>query len=455
MGLLMDTESVKSQISEMNRNLEQMISNAQQMENKVEAFVETSELAADSYGNLKQYYSSVHLPVIRGFICYGEALCSANENYAAQIDSYLAGVGYVDEEGLGNDLTQIQNVLNIIDDMSKMTPAMFQIRQDMENKKWDIEEKLECIGLFLSATAGIYTGVNDIKVRLDQGISCMQGVQYNVAFRNFQLKGIDLNWSQSLNERWREREKNIKLNDEQILNSIENNLPELSNEDIKHIIEIILRNPFIQMKQSLLKYIWDNRKEIYDNYEEEVRSSTLETVLTAVGMAITTGSKSLGEYMIMQGGIAGPAAENSFVILESSMALTGSNIIGQGYKYGNLFSKAGKVMGPALSIAAIGVGTYEDVKEGKTIGEGIAHNTLIVGTGFVAGAILTSNPIGWGVLAAAGGTVLVSTMASWAYDNNIFGTKDVTDWVGHKIDEGLDWIGQSLSDIGEAIVSFA
>lgn len=72
MGLYMDTGSVKNQLREMNSNLRETILNAQILLGKIENFIDTPLLQAESYGNLKEYYGSFHIPVIRGLICCAE-----------------------------------------------------------------------------------------------------------------------------------------------------------------------------------------------------------------------------------------------------------------------------------------------------------------------------------------------------------------------------------------------
>jgi hypothetical protein len=53
-----------------------------------------------------------------------------------------------------------------------------------------------------------------------------------------------------------------------------------------------------------------------------------------------------------------------------------------------------------------------------------------------------SGPVGW---AAVGLGVLGSIAASFAYNNNIFGIKDISDTVGKNIDKTLNNIGHAFS----------
>ena len=150
MGLLMNTKSVKNQLKQMSRNLEEMILNAQLMIRKIDAFIDTPELLAQSYGNLKGYYNSVHIPVLRGLICCAEDLAAENEAYSALIDTYLADAANVDEDGLLEDVERIGMILRILEDTPPGVTTMLDLRQTLDNQKADIEEKLERISQFVS-----------------------------------------------------------------------------------------------------------------------------------------------------------------------------------------------------------------------------------------------------------------------------------------------------------------
>jgi len=106
MGFYMYTDSVKSQLTQMNGNLEQAISEVLQLKHSVDVFTDTElQLHGESYDSIRNYYSSTHLPAIRGLVCHLENLKSANNQYTAQIDVYFGGIGFVD------DLDKKSNIL--------------------------------------------------------------------------------------------------------------------------------------------------------------------------------------------------------------------------------------------------------------------------------------------------------------------------------------------------------
>ena len=200
MGLKMNTGAVKIQLSDMNRNLDTMVTRANLLQSRIRMFTETQALlVAATYDSIREYYASVHLPLLRGLICYAEELKEVNENYNRQIDSWL-DADYVDEDGLQEDLETIIRCRDRLNNIEEWGPATYALDHALEQMQWKIEEKLEQIEMFLSATAGIYAGV-DNQV-LNQGISCIKSVGYNSSLGMFKLSGIDMSWSKKINDGW-------------------------------------------------------------------------------------------------------------------------------------------------------------------------------------------------------------------------------------------------------------
>ncbi|MBO8870503.1 transposase, partial [Staphylococcus aureus] len=76
-------------------------------------------------------------------------------------------------------------------------------------------------------------------------------------------------------------------------------------------------------------------------------------------------------------------------------------------------------------------------------GAGIATSATIVA--------LASNPVGWAALGGLAVGIIFSNLTDLAYQNNFLGIKDKTDWVGHKIDDGIDAVKKSTE---KAVDSF-
>ena len=146
-------------------------------------------------------------------ICYAEELKEAYENYSRQIDSWL-DADYVDEDGLQEDLETIIRCRDRLNNIEEWGPATYALDYTLEQMQWKIEEKLERIEMFLSATAGIYAGVD--KGALGQGINCMKDVEYD-ASGVFHISSLNLDWSKQLNAGWYKREQRFSMSQENFI----------------------------------------------------------------------------------------------------------------------------------------------------------------------------------------------------------------------------------------------
>ena len=215
MGLFMDTGSVKSQLNQMNIRLAEVISQAMRLQGSISAFTETTQqLQGESYDSIRNYYSSTHLPALRGLICHVEELKAANDKYASQIDTYLGGISYVDEDGLGNSLDMIILAREQVTAMTEVTAYMRTYDNLLAAMQRGIEDKINKIACFKAATSGIYSTLESDKGLLQTGIACMEGIGFNSKTKTFSMGLANLSWIAKLNEKWEKRIDVDKLSEE-------------------------------------------------------------------------------------------------------------------------------------------------------------------------------------------------------------------------------------------------
>ena len=186
MGLFMDTGSVRSQLTQMNNHLDKVISQAELLQGSVSAFTETTkQLVGVSYDSMRNYYSSTHLPAIRGLICHVEELKAANDKYSTLIDTYLSGIGYVYEDGLGNSLDRIARAREQDAAVTELTVFMRSYDSLLWAMQRSIEYKLNKIAQFKAAASGIYSGVESNMGLLQTGID---GVGFDSKTKTFSMR---------------------------------------------------------------------------------------------------------------------------------------------------------------------------------------------------------------------------------------------------------------------------
>lgn len=203
-------------------------------------------------------------------------------------------------------------------------------------------------------------------------------------------------------------------------------------------------HPEDDIPKSIMKYINDNK----DSIKRDIGLDITSTLLEQGGI---NGSK-FGVFINTAGGVKGPAGPNSFVEVKR----TSGNVF---IENGSKFAKGGKYLGKGVAGVGFGIGMYDDMaNDDKTVGEALSHNALTTGIGTGAGiatsatiVALASNPVGWAALGGLAVGIIFSNLTDLAYQNNFLGIKDKTDWVGHKIDDGIDAVKKSTE---KAVDSF-
>jgi hypothetical protein len=449
-GLLMNTKSVKNQLKQMSRNLEEMILNAQLMIRKIDAFIDTPELLAQSYGNLKGYYNSVHIPVLRGLICCAEDLAAENEAYSALIDTYLADAANVDEDGLLEDVERIGMILRILEDTPPGVTTMLDLRQTLENQKADIEEKLERISQFVSCASALYSGNDGLKVQLLQGLGIMQGIQYNSAGRMFQISGIDMEWSRRINEMWGNRQEMANVLTD-VLAKIKKENPKMSDDDICKIVNYMVQNP-IREEQSLEEYLAEHKEQI----------ELLGIGWTVASQAFSTTCSALGEITKAQGVWL---AENAAKILSYSQGsvddmlrysddiIKAAQVGTKGTQISNIGGAPMTVIGSGIDYGLLRAGGADKgealIKTGAHTAIGCMAGTAVkmVTTAMVASS--AGGPVGLVIGVSVIVTVVLVNYFDYMYDNN----KTLQD-TGEFIDKKLDDAGRCINDFSLGTVVF-
>ncbi|PAD34278.1 LXG domain-containing protein [Terribacillus saccharophilus] len=203
---------------------------------------------------------------------------------------------------------------------------------------------------------------------------------------------------------------------------------------------------------TFLEYLSKN----LDKISQDVSKDVLHNSIQQLGLE----AKRIGNFIQEQAlnrGIQGPPGPSSFIIPETE----GMNRSQLWNKYGGKLISGGKVLGKFFAYGSAAWGWREDVtQKGKTHGEAFIHNgaSLVVGAAagsfgstVTAGALTflgVSNPAGWAVLGGIAAGVAISTGFNWLYDENIGGIQDKMDYVGNKIEDGINYTGEKLGEIG-------
>lgn len=158
MGLIMNVSTVINQLEAMNVNLNNINTDLNGKSEKISNFLDTKyNLVGESYDSERQYYEVVHIPILRGMILCTELMLQENESYKNCIQTYLKGIGNINEDELKKDRDIIEQEIVQVSGMMKVSSASLSSYMScLQQALKQVEKKLNQINGFKMASAGFY-----------------------------------------------------------------------------------------------------------------------------------------------------------------------------------------------------------------------------------------------------------------------------------------------------------
>lgn len=396
------------------------------LKKKLLDFINESELEGKSYDSAKKYLDSTYIPLINGFILLSNEIVQAQEKFIKQYKSRV-DVNSLQSKVLKN---QIYRINRIIYELQSMTPFNSVVGFGIENmifnyqySKNKIEEKLEKLINFNDSSVEIFSDVESLLNDVKKGILEISSTgSWDSVNKVFISNSSNSEWATNLNDKYYKKELDLILN----------KIPNLTESDLAKIKEYGIKYPDEEVPQSIVDYIKANQYDLAKSLGQDIFSNTIEQT----GVSIMK----FGGLVNTLGSIKGPVGSNSFIIPNNSMNSIAQPII----KNGNKVKIVGKGVGGFFALCGFGKGiAYDIYNNEKSAGQAIAHNTTatVIGLGT---SFIISNPIGWGVGATIGITLIATTTFEYAYSNNFLGIQSALDTVGGWVDEGFKKIGQAF-----------
>ena len=209
MGLVMEPGSVVTQLDQMNQRLGEIVNDAEETLRIVSMLEETEDsLVGKSYDSIREYYNTIHIPILQTVILYGEAIIQDNNSYQGCINGYLAGIGYIDEDELREAKRELEQQINhVYDLMSRNKGGFSDWLSGLNGTLKLIEKKLKQIEDFLGASAGLYQGMNTYKDFLHRGITCIKDDRFDIDKGIYDISAIQREWLDDMDGLWDARVK--------------------------------------------------------------------------------------------------------------------------------------------------------------------------------------------------------------------------------------------------------
>lgn len=403
-------------------------------------------LKGKAYDSGKAYFNAVLSPLAKGGILLSEAVEKAvkkfPEDYIAKVDSGDLKQSELEERirEVSQRLSQMQTARDVIN--SSKTPDLSKGYQLTANsmlmnvynaQKQKLQEKLEKLLEFNATSPQLFSDIASLQSAVEQGLAQTTNA-WNASTGTFTVpSGKDLEWTKAVNTAY------DKANQEK-MDKITS--APYTTESALDFYDFVKNNPGTKLTKEALAWAKEHEADLQGLFNDFSLS------------AIEQGLKSNGDDIAVQVGMLfGSVYKNA----PYGSWMSGVN---QGLTAGvtNVANTAFKTTSDFLgstfksSVLGIGVGTALGMSTGDSFGQALASSTVATGVSLGINAIavvaLGSNPVGW---AAVGLAVGVSAVTTIAYNSNFLGMKDFANGMGTMIDDGIEWSGKKINEVGKGI----
>lgn len=189
-----------TQTESMNTVCIEIIQSMEETMSSITAFTLAFSLQGEAYRSAKAFMAGTYLPLAQGIIYLCEELIRQNDKYPSDFRSQVATSDVIEQEVVAQ-INEIDRMITSYETLNKVTPMfsiMILIYKHMRQK---LQEKLENLYLFNSASKANYDTALQLAQNVMLGLSQLQdGNGFNSKTGTFSTEGMDLSWIQKLDE---------------------------------------------------------------------------------------------------------------------------------------------------------------------------------------------------------------------------------------------------------------
>lgn len=179
----------------------------------ITSFTLAFSLQGKTYHSAKVFMTQTYLPLAEGIIYLCEELIRQNDKFLDDFKSQVATTDVVEQE-VREQIQEISRMIKNLESLNETTPIFgvsILIYKHMQRK---LEEKLENLYMFNSASASNYDTALQLARNVMLGLSQIQGGKgFNSNTGTFSTEGMDLSWIQKLDEIHYTRKAKAKYSD--------------------------------------------------------------------------------------------------------------------------------------------------------------------------------------------------------------------------------------------------
>ncbi|HEM5035837.1 T7SS effector LXG polymorphic toxin [Streptococcus suis] len=468
------------------------------------SFIGAEGLSGQAYDNAKDYVASTLLPLLKAAILYEESLSEAVKRLPSdyRATEYLEGKS-LDSDVLEAELARLDSVGMRLERSIDHALAMASDYPDYEwhahsmmrqlnqviDRKNKVRRQLQALYAFDGRSSSFFSGIGDLETQLSQGIAQVGSDMSN--FSGSFPSGLSPVWVSAVNQKWNDRVKRMrdtsspadfrKLEEREengakavyqdVMQRIENE-EEVTAEAVTAALSALQSLGISEVPKTLL----NKAKEFYNSdaggYTISGGFTTVEEWLSEFLSKLDTSLPDSSDYWAFYSTGNGywknyHASFDTSSYVDDLFTATGNKMLKTVTQEFECFIPRTqvKVFGVSgVSSAFMGLDFAMNLQSENfgraavhtavttvmttTIVSGIevgvvsvaAGSSTLSGVASLAAAGIASNPVGW----AIGAGVLVGVGVSIAYDQNLFGIRDIANSAGDFINDGIENIGNAF-----------
>lgn len=451
MSIDMYLSASKSQASSASSLCKKQVAGYNAVQKAISDFVGNApDLKGKAYDSGKAYFNAVLLPLAKGGILLSEAVEKAvkkfPEDYVAKVDSGDLKQSELEERirDVSQLLSQAQSTRNRIN--SSKTPDMSKGYQLNANsmlinaysaQKQKLQEKLNKLLEFNAMSPQIFSEIAGLQSSVEQGLAQTKDA-WNASTGTFTIPPAkDLEWTKTVNTAY------DKANQEK-MNKITS--APYTTESALDFYDFVKNNPGVKLTKEVLAWVKEHETD-------------LQGVFTDFNLAaIEQGLKANGDVIALQVGVLFGSVYKNAPYGSWMSGVNQSLTAGVTSTANTAFKATSNFLGSTVksSVLGVGIGTALGMSSEESFGQAFASSAVTTGiatglslglSGFLS-AIAVATPVGW---AAIGVAVGISVVTSAIYNFDVGGIKSFAEDTGDKIDSGLKWAGNTVSDMWNSV----
>nr|WP_239534502.1 T7SS effector LXG polymorphic toxin [Priestia taiwanensis] len=191
--------SVRTQSQSMNDFCNATIQGMEQAIRSIDAFASDVILQGATYDSAKAFLMQTYRPLAQGIIYLCEELIRQNNAFPTDFQAEVASVDVIEYDIL-NQIKEIDRSISAMESIDEMLPGISAMLNVYYAMRRELENKLERLYNFNSASSGNYNTAIALAENIAKGLAEVQHKGFHATSGTFSVNGMNMEWASSIKE---------------------------------------------------------------------------------------------------------------------------------------------------------------------------------------------------------------------------------------------------------------